>query len=317
MENCDASTFLKKMEPESVQCMICDPPFGIGEEGFDKHYARDSTHVISGYVSAPTDFKSYFEWAKLWISEIPRVLKKDGTFYVVCAWNHVCDIEMAIRSTELKVINHIIWKYNFGVATQKKFVSSHYHILRCAKVYDPIFYSRAYFDESERTPSGGSAQYCDMEDVWTINKEYNPGLKKNVNKLPEKLVEKMILYTTKPGDLVADVFMGNFTTAYVAKSLGRNVSGCDLNPETCAEHIPKITALELGTPSVAKESAKPENSGAPISPELRKEIRERYARVKEGRTKKDAMAILCTEFKRGKFSILNIIKTCSEPSDVR
>jgi site-specific DNA-methyltransferase (adenine-specific) len=309
MENCEAGAFLKKLGEETVQCMICDPPFGLGEETFDKHYARDSAQVISGYVSAPKDSKSYFEWAKTWICEIPRVLKKDGTFYVVCAWNHVCDIELAIRSTELKIINHIIWKYNFGVATQNKFVSSHYHILRCAKVPEPVFYSRAYFDEAERTPSGGSAQYCDMEDVWTIPKEYNPGLKKNINKLPEKLVEKMILYASKAGDLVADVFMGNFTTAYVARKLGRNVTGCDLNPETCDEHIPKVLALPMGTPVAAKESAKPENYGARITPELRKTILKRYAELKEGRTKKDTVDLLCKEFKRGKVSILNILKT--------
>jgi len=217
LANTDATTFLKSLDSESIQCCICDPPFGLGEDTFDKHYAREETNVIQGYQTAPQDNKSYEAWAKTWIHEIPRVLKKDGTLYIVCAWNHVCDIEMAIRSAPspgLTVVNHLIWKYNFGVFTQKKFVTSHYHILRCAVGQaTPAFYNRAYFSETEKLESGHSAQYTDMEDVWVIRKEFAQGQKKNVNKLPDALVKKMILYSCKPGDTVADFFLGNFTTA--------------------------------------------------------------------------------------------------------
>ena len=127
----DAATCLRSRPAESIQCIICDPPFGIGEDLFDKHYARTSSHVIEGYRTAPEGAKAYEEWCSSWIREIPRVLKKNGTLYIVCAWNHVTDVELAVRSTGLSVLNHIIWKYNFGVWTQTKFVSSHYHILRC------------------------------------------------------------------------------------------------------------------------------------------------------------------------------------------
>lgn len=302
----DAVTCLRARPSESVQCIICDPPFGIGEDDFDKHYARTTEHVIQGYQTAPSGAKAYEEWCLTWIKEIPRVLKKDGTLYIVCAWNHVCDVELAIRASGLQVLNHIIWKYNFGVWTQKKFVSSHYHILRCGT--KPAFYPRAYFDESEKTASGGSAQYCDMEDVWSIPKDYQPGKQKNINKLPDALVEKMILYATQPGDTVADFFLGNFTTAYVSAHTGRKFVGCEINREAYEIHAPKVEALARGEGRAQKETAKPSNAGRPWTKEEREAVNKRYAELGETlKTKKEMVAQLQKEFKRGHFAILNVL----------
>jgi site-specific DNA-methyltransferase (adenine-specific) len=310
LANADAATFIKTLPAASIQCIICDPPFGLGEDTFDKHYARNDAHVIAGYKTAPEDAKSYEAWAATWIHEIPRVLKPDGTLYIVCAWNHVCDIELAIRSSPgLTVVNHIIWKYNFGVYTQKKFVSSHYHILRCAVgKATPAFYSRAFFNETDRTADNHSAQYTDMEDVWIIPKEFAQGEKKNVNKLPDALVRKLILYATKPGDCVADFFLGNFTTAYVARAAGRRFVGCELNPQTYAAHADRVATVVAAADNQEKPSSKPANAGKRITDDERAKILARYDILHKDRTKKDSMAILETEFQRGHFSLVNLLK---------
>lgn len=310
LSNSEASKFLKTLPEKSLQCIICDPPFGLDEDTFDKHYARNSSNVIEGYQTAPKDSKSYEQWAKQWIQELPRVLKSDGTAYIICAWNHLCDVELAIRSSGLTVVNHIIWKYNFGVYTQKKFVTSHYHILRCSVgKQTPAFYNRAYFNEKEKTADGHNAQYSDMEDVWVIPKEFAAGEKKNVNKLPDALVRKMILYSSKPGDWVADFFLGNFTTAYVARNEGRKFVGCELNEHIYKEHVDKVAALEFPTTvSHEKESKKPKNAGKRISEEETKQIIKRFDELHKDKTKKESMLILETEFERGHFSILNLLK---------
>jgi site-specific DNA-methyltransferase (adenine-specific) len=307
----DANDYIKTLADSSVQCCICDPPFGLGEDAFDAHYARDDTHVLEGYATAPTSAQSYETWASAWIHQIPRILKPDGTLYLVCAWNHLCDIELAIRSAPapgLTVVNHIIWKYNFGVYTQKKFVTSHYHILRCSlRGAKPAFNSRAYFSEKDKTADGHSAQYGDMEDVWVIPKEFKQGETKNINKLPDALVRKLILYSSKPGDLVADFFLGNFTTAYVAKKEGRAFTGCEVNKTAFDHHEPLVKAAPtLITPEAV--STKPEHAGKKLTDEERGKICIRYAVLHATKTKKDSMAILETEFGRGHFSLLNILK---------
>lgn len=313
LEHANATHFIDTLEPASVQCVICDPPFGLGEDSFDKHYARDKAHIVEGYETAPQDNDAYANWCKEWIHKLPRILKADGTVYIVCAWNHLCDIELAIRSAPapgLRTVNHIIWKYNFGVYTQKKFVTSHYHILRCAVgKATPKFNSRAFFSETEKTADAHNAQYTDMEDVWTIPKEYAQGETKNINKLPDALVRKMILYSTDKGDIVADFFMGNFTTAYVGRRLGRSVVGCELNKTAFDEHAPKVAAVEYGSEACEpKTSTKPANAGKRLTEDEVKKILARYDVLKATRTKKESMAMLETEFGRGHFSLVNILK---------
>lgn len=302
----DALTFIKSLPEHFLQCVICDPPFGIKEESFPKHYARETGKIIDGYTPAPQG--DYQEWIYSWLKEIPRVLSQDGTFYLICGWNHLCDVEQALRRTKFKVLNHIIWKYSFGVYTKRKFVTSHYHIIRCGLIKYPRFYQCAYYDEGEKSPHGHSLQYADLEDVWIIPKEYQRGKVKNLNKLPNGLVEKLIRYATQPDDWVGDFFMGNFTTAYVSRELGRKVVGCDINENVCLEHIEKVLEIPCQNQVTEKPSAKPPNSGKKLSQEDKDKIIQRFRELHINRTKKECIEIMGKEFGRGYFSINNILK---------
>lgn len=88
---------------------------------------------------------------------------------VMSTLNQVADnILNAISLTQLKLVNHNIWKYNFGVFTTKKFITSHYHILYLVKPgMDPIFNTYCRYSAQDKTDSGRSVLYFDMEDVWT------------------------------------------------------------------------------------------------------------------------------------------------------
>ena len=59
------------------------------------------------------------------------------------------------------------------------------------------------FSDSEKFDDGRSKNYHDREDVWNI-KEYKPGQIKNKNELPQELLKKMILYSSKEKDLICD-----------------------------------------------------------------------------------------------------------------
>jgi len=224
----------------SVDLMICDPPFGLSETSFDKqHYNRKANNIISGYVEAPPD---YYRFTTEWMKEAYRVLKPNGSFYVFSGWTNLNHVLNALNEAGFVVINHIIWKYNFGVYTKKKFVSSHYHILYCkkSKKAKPYFNRNCRFQDDARTNKGRSMVYKDMEDVWTINKEYCPGAVKNVNKLPEALIEKIISYSSQEEDVVCDFFLGNFTTAIVSQRLNRRPCGFEINKESFDHYIDDV-----------------------------------------------------------------------------
>ena len=212
----------------TIDLIICDPPFGIQESTFKNQYNRDHKNILSGYEEAPVD---YYKFSLEWISEAKRVMKEDGSLYIISGWSNLNDILSAIKHLDMKLINHIIWKYQFGVNCTKKFISSHYHILYIGKnkKSTPAFYTNCRFAQEDKTSNGGCARYADMEDVWIISKEYKRGAIKNCNKLPEALIQKIMEYSSKENDLVCDFFLGIFTTATVAKKLNRRCTGFELN----------------------------------------------------------------------------------------
>jgi site-specific DNA-methyltransferase (adenine-specific) len=293
------------LEDASVDLIVSDPPFGINEGSFGSQYSRDETKVIEGYQEAPDD---YAEFTDQWIGQAHRILKENGSMYIVSGWTKLNDILTALESYNFTVINHIIWKYQFGVNTTKKYVSSHYHILYVSKKNaKPTFkpYARFGFDEVDE--AGRKLRYQDMEDVWFINKENQPGQMKNKNKLPDALVDKMILYSSNVGDTVCDFFMGNFTTAYRSLTLGRKVSGFELNENAFHHHMPLLGNVEETIP-VDKDSGIPANQGKPITETERENILSDFIGWKGFMSKKNTMTVLERKYGRGYWGIDRVVK---------
>lgn len=300
----------RRVDDESVDLIVNDPPFGIGEAAFDAaHYGRDPALVLDGYVEAPSE---YGPWCVAWLEQCRRILKRDGTMYVISGWTRLPEILQALRETGFVTLNHCIWKYNFGVFATTKFITSHYHVLRVARAdaKKPIFNTHCRFGPQERTPDGARSMLnADLEDVFVINRDYAPGQIKNANKLPDELISKLIAYSSAPGDLVCDMFLGNFTTARVARRMNRRVVGFEINPAAFAHHAPTLETIEP-EPEPEVVVRVPENKGKRLFPEDVDALLKEYKRLMEepGAKKKDVVERLGERFGRGKFSIVNILR---------
>ena len=310
----------KRIEDNSVDLIICDPPFGLGETDFDKHYKRDSSNVIAGYKEAPDDYE---QWTHLWLSEAKRILKPDGSMYVFMGHSNLRYLLNAAHNLGFNEVNHLIWKYNFGVNTKKKFVTSHYHVLYYtkSKKSERTFNLNCRFGSQEKNNNGGSSLYNDLEDVFMINRDYSPDQKKNQNKLPEEIIRKLILYSSNENDMVCDFFMGNFTTAYSSICLGRNVCGYEINKKAYDYHIERLSKLTFGCELKnlrIVENIVPTNQGKPISEDELCSIYKDYCNmVADGKMKKDISIYLQEKYQRGRFSIKNIIDKMAEKHDLK
>lgn len=202
---------MERMPPESVDLVVADPPFGIDFSGKESIYNRNRDLVVDSYNEIDAD---YGEFTEQWMASLQKVMKPHATAYVFSGWNHLEDVLRGARLSGLTTINHIIWKYQFGVFTKRKYVTSHYHVLLLAK--DPNKY---YFNKIEHYPL----------DVWDINRKYKVGEVKNGTTLPLEVVKQCIEFSSKPGDLVFDPFMGMGTTAVAAKSVWRHFFGFEKN----------------------------------------------------------------------------------------
>lgn len=300
----------KYLNDNSVDLLICDPPFGIEEASFSKHYYREKNLVLEGYVQAPDD---YYLFSYMWLEQCKRILKENGSLIVISGWTNLRHVLNAVADLKMHVHNHIIWKYNFGVFTKKKMVSSHYHVLHITKSKKSNFTFNTYcrFGFSEKTTEGRSLLYNDMEDVWVINKEYNPGEFKSINKLPEELVKKLILYYSNEGDDVCDFFMGNFTTASCAKKLGRFVTGFELNEKAFKHFVPIIDEIKFGCDLETLKKVNvdtPENQGKKLSENEIFVIQEDFKELLKTNSKMESLQILSKRYGRGRWSLERIIK---------
>ena len=125
-EDCVAAA-KKHHSAGSVVLIITDPPYGINGDEFHPHYNLDEEFVVEGYVDVRASEDG--EFSLNWIREAERILKPGGSIYIVSGYTNLHHIQRALRQTELEEIHQIIWKYNIGVYTIKKYVSSDYQIL--------------------------------------------------------------------------------------------------------------------------------------------------------------------------------------------
>jgi len=225
--NKDCIVGMKAISDEKIDLVVTDPPFAINFKAKKANYNRTSSRVLSGYNEIKVE--DYYDFTIAWMQEVYRILKKSGSMYVFSGWNNLKDILIALDNNGFTTINHIIWKYQFGVVTSKKFVTSHYHCLFvCKDDKKRKFFPFSRFKKNAKTSNGQSLHYKDKEDVWIINREYWTGDDKTPTKLPAEIIKKMLKYSSEKTDLVFDPFLGSGQVAVISKMLGRQYLGFEI-----------------------------------------------------------------------------------------
>ena len=215
---------MKTVPSEKIDLIVTDPPFAINFKAKKANYNRTSSRVLSGYDEIKAE--DYYDFTNAWMTEAYRILKKSGSMYVFSGWNNLKDILTALDDNNFTTINHIIWKYQFGVVTSKKFVTSHYHCLFvCKDNKKRKFFPYSRFKKNAKTSDGLSLHYRDKEDVWIIKREYWTGDDKTPTKLPAEIIKKILQYSSEKKDLVLDPFLGSGQVAVISKMLGRQYLG--------------------------------------------------------------------------------------------
>jgi len=213
--NTDCRIGLRNLPDNSVDCIITDVPFAIKHGKKDTgNYNRDPDNVMEGYVEIPIE--EYEDFMTEWITLAKPKLTKKGLVIIVSSWSNQREVLNAIHTNGLYIINEIVWKYNFGLFTKKKMVSSHYDIFICSKVKDGSVFNKLYWYPEDVIQS----QDFDLE-ILDIRREYWTGLDKTPNKLPKELVEMLIYQYTNVDQIILDCFSGCGTILKVASQLGR------------------------------------------------------------------------------------------------
>ncbi len=208
----------------SLDLVFADPPFNIGYE-YDKYFDR----------IAPND---YIEWTREWTAACLRVLKPAGTFWIAIGDDYAAEVNLLMKRAHGATLrNWIIWHYTFGQNCRIKFNRSHTHLFYFVK--DPEAFT--FNDDAVRVLSDRQTKYNDKRanpkgrlphDVWQYSRVCGT-FKERVGwhpcQMPLKLLERVVLATSNPGDVVLDPFAGSGTTLVAAARHDRRWVGLELS----------------------------------------------------------------------------------------
>ena len=240
LRNADCIEYLSELEDESVDLVVVDPPyFEIVKNDWDNQWESE---------------QDYLEWCYAWTAECFRVLKPGGCFYV---WGTTkTDTFLKYKLGVLNEMpnahyqNWIIWAYDWGGRTKKKFPRKHEDLLMYSKGKEFPFYAddiRVPYKMAKSVRQGVQLNTLGKvpTDVWTKNnhttsKEYagwHPTQK------PIVLLERIIKAHTQPGEVVLDCFSGSGSTMIACRNTERKFVGCESDPDYYNKSLERLKTL--------------------------------------------------------------------------
>lgn len=229
----DSVDAMSHMKSASVDLIFADEPYNLGK---DFGRGKDKWRTTQEYI----------DWNKKWIAEAMRVLKENGTMYLMSATQFIPYIDVFIQE-HYNVLCRIIWNYDSSGVQSKKMFGS---------LYEPILMvshsskSEITFNSDDilvEAKTGARRKLIDYRknpprpyntkkvpgNVWDFPRvrfkmdEYE----NHPTQKPEALLERIIKASSNPNDIVLDPFAGSFTTGAVAERLGRKSISIEIEPE--------------------------------------------------------------------------------------
>ena len=228
---------------KSVATMVTSPPYNIGISYGNTWKNGVKVESKGKKYSDQKEEQEYREMLRKVIEETKRVLKDDGQifFNIKNRYNDgVITPPFWIMEyfQDMYLKNIIIWNFDWGGSTNKRFCSRYEYVFWFTKKKDKYTFNLedVKIPALNYRPDRYKSQLKNPTDVWKISlvSGNSPERTEHPAQYPEELIERIIKVSTNPGDLVLDPFMGSGTTAAVAKKLGRNYIDLEQNPLYCA-----------------------------------------------------------------------------------
>jgi site-specific DNA-methyltransferase (adenine-specific) len=224
--NSDCLTWLAKQEEPFADLIFADPPFNIGYQ-YDVYEDRRA-------------YDDYYAWTEQWITACRRALKPTGAFWIAIGDDYAAEVRLLGRKAGLHLRNWVIWHYTFGQQTKLKFARSHTHLF----YFVADARSFTFNDEAVRTYSDRQRRYNDRranpagklpDDTWAEFPRVCGTFAEREGwhpcQMPETVLARIVLATSRVGDVVFDPFAGSGTTLVAAKKYHRHYMGTELSPE--------------------------------------------------------------------------------------
>ena len=234
----DLFDVLPLMPDAFADLIIIDPPYNLAKD-------------FNGTKFKSMSNDDYENYLRSWFGKVCDKLKPDGSLYLCGDWKSTAAMQRVIEESGLTILNRITWQREkgrgaktnwkngmediwFAVKDPKNYYFNVEAVMMKRKVIAPYRVDGVAKDWMETEEGNFRITYPSnfWDDIsipfWSMPENTDHPTQK-----PEKLIAKLILASSQPGDVVFDPFLGSGTTSVVAKKLGRIYCGVELNELYC------------------------------------------------------------------------------------
>ncbi len=227
----DSLRILAQLPEDSIDMIFADPPYNLSNGGFTVHAGR-MVSVNKGIWDISKGFENDYKFHYRWLEACRRVLKPEGTLWVSGTYHSIYQCGYALQSLGYHILNDISWfKPNASPNLSCRFFTASHETIIWARKDKKAKHRFNYglMKEGNWPEDQLKKPGLQMRSVWAMGtprpdeKKYG----KHPTQKPLHLLKRIVLASTKKGDVILDPFTGSSTTGVAAVMHGRRFIGID------------------------------------------------------------------------------------------
>ena len=246
--NGNSLEILKIIPSNTFDLVFADPPYNLQIEKKLKRPDESKVNGVNDKWDKFGSFSDYDNFCKEWLSECKRILKDNGSIWVIGTYHNIFRLGYHIQNIGYWILNDVIWKKNNPMPNFRgtRFTNAHETLIWASKnkksKYTFNYQSLKCLNDDLQMRSDWTLPICNGSERIKKN-----GKKVHSTQKPESLLHRILLASTNKEDFVFDPFLGTGTTAVVAKKLDRNYFGIEKEKKyfkTAKQRLEKTIKIE-------------------------------------------------------------------------
>lgn len=243
----DCVAALEALPDHSVDAIFADPPYNLQLGGTLHRPDQSLVDAVDDEWDQFASFEVYDAFTRAWLLACRRVLKPNGTIWVIGSYHNIFRVGAMLQDLNFWLLNDIVWRKTNPMPNFKgrRFQNAHETMIWASRDAKAKSYT---FNYDALKASNDDVQ---MRSDWLFpicsggeRLKGDDGKKVHPTQKPEALLARVIMASTKPGDVILDPFFGTGTTGAVAKRLGRNFVGIEREQDYIDAASARIAAVE-------------------------------------------------------------------------
>ncbi len=243
----DCVPAMSALPEKSVDLIFADPPYNLQLEGDLVRPDQSKVDAVDDDWDKFSDFAAYDDFTRAWLLAARRVLKPDGGIWVIGSYHNIFRVGAILQDLGFWILNDVVWRKTNPMPNfrGRRFANAHETLIwasrsREAKKYTFNYDALKQANDDLQMRSDWLFPICSGGE--RLKKE--DGSKVHPTQKPEPLLQRVLMATSQPGDVVLDPFFGTGTTGAVAKRLGRNFIGIERQQDYIDAATARIAAVQ-------------------------------------------------------------------------